>query len=236
MFNEIWWFALMIVTLFGIVLAYRFFGRAGLYAWIAISTVVANIQVLKTIEIFGFVTAEGNIIYASIFLAMDILNENYGRKSARRGIMLGFFMLIAVTILMQMTLKFIPHESDTMGPALDSIFSFFPRIVFASLTAYLISQYINVTLFQLIKSWTKERFLWMRNIFSTVVAQLVDNIIFTYIAFVGLFGIFGWGRVFEWSIILQIFTVSIFMKYIVAVLDTPFLYYAKSIKKKVKDE
>ena len=73
MVNELLWVLLMVVTFLGILLAYRLFGRIGLYVWIAISIIVANMQVMKTIEIFGLVTAEGNIIYGTIFLAMDIL-------------------------------------------------------------------------------------------------------------------------------------------------------------------
>jgi uncharacterized integral membrane protein (TIGR00697 family) len=65
-------------------------------------------------------------------------------------------------------------------------------------------------------------------------SQLLDNIIFTYIAFVGLFGLFGWKQVFEFSIIIQIFFVSYVMKFIVAACDTPFVYWSKALKKKYK--
>ena len=235
MMNELLWVLLMIVTFLGILLAYRLFGRIGLYVWIAISIIIANIQVMKTIEIFGMVTAEGNIIYGTIFLAMDILGENYGKKAAYKGVLIGFFTLLVVTVLMQLTLQFVPHESDTLSPALESIFSLLPRIAVASITAYFLSQTLNIIIFHYIKKLTKGKMLWLRNNASTMASQFFDNIVFTYMAFVGLFGLFGWQQIFEWPIIFQIFITSLIMKYIVAVADTPFIYWAKKLKNEVPD-
>ncbi len=234
MINELLWILLLIVTFFGITLAYRLFGKYGLYGWIGVALIIANIQVMKTIEIFGFVTAMGNIIYATTFLATDILNENYGKKEAKKAVWFGFFILLLITIIMQISLQFVPHESDSLSPALEQIFGFLPRIAFASLIAYLISQLHDVWIFNLLKEKTKGRYLWLRNNISTIISQLFDNVVFTLIAFVGFFGLFGWERVFEWNIIFQIFIVSYVMKFIVAALDTPFMYWARKIKDKVE--
>lgn len=200
--------------------------------------VVANIQVMKLISIFGFVTALGNIIYGSTFLVTDILCENHDKKDARKAVWIGFFVLIVVTVLMQICLKFIPDPLDTLSPALEKIFGFLPRITFASLTAYLISQNFDVWFYNRIKKWTKEKYLWIRNNGSTLGSQLLDNIIFTWIFFVGFFGIekflsFGklnWTRELPWEIIISIFVTSYIMKFIVSIIDTPFLYLAKRMK------
>ncbi|MFH0867892.1 MAG: queuosine precursor transporter [Candidatus Woesearchaeota archaeon] len=233
MINELLWILLLVVNFLGILLAYRLFGKVGLYSWVGIAIILANIQVMKTVQLFGLVTAMGNIIYGTIFLATDILNENYGRKEAQKAVWIGFFVLIFATVVMQITLHFVPDESDFLSPALQEIFGFLPRIAIASLTAYLISQLNDVYLFNWIKKKTKGKHLWLRNNASTMVSQLIDNIIFTFIAFVGLFGLFGWEQVFEWSIIFQIFIVSYIMKFVVAVLDTPFMYWAKKLKREV---
>jgi len=66
---------------------------------------------MKTIQIFGLVTALGNVIYASLFLVTDILNENHTRKDAQKAVLIGFFILIATTIIMHISLQFIPYES-----------------------------------------------------------------------------------------------------------------------------
>jgi len=222
----------MLVTFIGIILAYRFFGKTGLYTWMAVAIIIANIQVMKTVKVFFWVTALGNIVYGTTFLVTDILNENYGLKEARKAVWIGFFMLITVTIVMQICLGFVPDESDSLSPALEQIFSLLPRITIASLTAYIISQLHDVWAFEFWKKLFKGKYLWLRNNFSTVTSQLIDNIIFTWIAFVGFFGLFGWGQVFSWSIIMQIFIVSYVMKFIVSLADTPFIYLSKVIKKR----
>ena len=127
----------------------------------------------------------------------------------------------------------IPDESDFASGALSTIFGFLPRIAIASLTAYIISQTHDVWAFNMWKRIFKGKHLWLRNNLSTIVSQFIDNVIFIGIAFVGLFGLFVWGQIFEWCIIWQIFIVSYVMKLVVAVCDTPFVYLAKKIKKKV---
>ena len=51
------------------------FGKQGLIAWVAIGTIIANIQVIKTVEIFGISATLGNVMFVSIYLATDILND-----------------------------------------------------------------------------------------------------------------------------------------------------------------
>lgn len=230
--NELLWILLLASTFFLQILAYKLFGKTGLYAWIAMAVIVANIQVMKTIEVFTFVTALGNIIYSTTFLATDILAENHGKKEAAKAVWIGFFILITTTIVMQICINFIPHESDTLHPAIQQIFGFLPRIAVASLAAYLVSQLHDVWAFNFWKKLFKGKYLWLRNNFSTMTSQLIDNIIFSWIAWVGLFGLFGWNQVFEWSLIIEIFLVSYVMKWIVAVADTPFIYWSKKIKDK----
>jgi hypothetical protein len=206
-----------------VMLAYRLFGKTGLYIWTAAAVIIANIQVMKTIQVFGLVTALGNVIYASLFLVTDILNENHSKKDAQKAVWIGFFILIATTVLMQITLLFIPDESDLISDHLTEIFSFLPRIALASLIAYLISQTHDVWFFARLKEKHHGKRLWLRNNLSTITSQLIDNTVFTLIAFVG---------VFSWEIIFQIFLTSLLLKVIVAGFDTPFLYWARKIKKR----
>lgn len=221
MINEILWIGLLFVSLFSVILAYKLFGKTGLYIWTAVAVILANIQVLKLIQVFGMTTALGNVIYASLFLSTDILNENHTKKDAQKAVWIGFFVLIATTIIMQITLQFIPDEEDFISEHLYQIFSFFPRIALASLVAYIISQSHDVWFFAKLKKKDKTRRLWLRNNLSTITSQLLDNTIFTLIAFVGLY---------SWESIVQIFLTALIMKTIVAACDTPFLYLARKIK------
>lgn len=225
MINELLWIGSLLISLLTVILAYRLFGKTGLYIWTAAAVILANIQVLKIIEVFGLETALGNVVYASIFLATDILNENHSKKDAQKAVWIGFFVLISATILMQITIYFIPAESDFIDEHITAIFSLMPRIALASLIAYLVSQNHDVWFYAKMKKKHEDRRLWLRNNISTITSQLLDNTIFTLIAFVG---------VFSWITIFQIFITSLIMKVIVAACDTPFLYLAKRIKESGK--
>jgi len=216
--NELLWILFILFDLTAVLIAFRLWGKTGLYALIACSGIVCNIQVVVTVELFGLVSTLGNIVYASIFLATDILSEHYGSKSARKGVWIGFFSLVWATIAMQFAIRFIPHESDFMMSHLEGIFSFMPRVVGASLVAYLVSQHHDIWAFHFWKRKTSGRFLWLRNNASTLVSQMIDSVTFTLIAFLG---------VFEASVLLQIVVTTYLMKLIVAVLDTPFLYWSR---------
>ena len=220
MLNESLWIILLLVNFAVITLAYKFFGKTGLYFWTAASIILANITVLKTIPFFGYVTAMGNIIYSSTFFITDILSENHSPKDAQKAIWIGFFTLIATTIIMQLTLMFTPHSSDFANEALNTIFGFFPRIALASLTAYVISQNYDIIIYHFLKKCFP-KYLWIRNNISTLCSQFLDNILFTLIAFYG---------VFSWSIMFQIFLTSYVMKLIIALVDTPFLYLVRKKK------
>ena len=223
MINEILWIGLLLTTFIIVILAYRLFGKTGLYVWTAVGVILANIQVMKTVQIFGLVTAMGNVIYSSLFLVTDIINENYSKKDAQKAVWIGFFVLITTTIVMQISLLFIPDKSDFLSEHITAIFSFLPRIAFASLTAYLISQSHDVWFFTKLKKRHKRKYLWFRNNLSTMISQLIDNTVFSLIAFAG---------VFSWDVIAQIFISSYILKVIIAVSDTPFIYLARKIKKR----
>ena len=221
MINEFLWIGLLLTSFFIVILAYKLFGLTGLYIWTAVSVILANIQVMKTIQIFGLVTAMGNVIYSSLFLVTDIINENHSKKDAQKAVWIGFFVLIATTLIMQISIQFIPDKSDFLSEHITAIFEFLPRIAFASLIAYLISQSHDVWFYAKLKKRHKTKYLWLRNNLSTITSQLIDNTIFTLIAFV---------FIFPWNVIGQIFLTSFILKVIVAACDTPFVYLSKKLK------
>ncbi len=217
--NEILWLLLLLANFFSILAAYRFFGKTGLYIWIPISTILANIQVLKMVDLFTIGVTLGNITYASSFLVTDILSENYGKASARKAVFIGFFSLSATVIIMNLALMFKPNEVDFIQESLKNIFSLLPRIALASLVAYGVSQLHDVWAYNFWKTRLPQtKFLWLRNNASTIVSQLLDSIIFTFIAF---WALLPTNEFFE------ILITTYLLKLIVAVVDTPFLYLAK---------
>jgi len=224
MSNNAVWLILLFVNYGFIAIAFKYFKNHGLFIWITIASILANIQVIKTIELFGFVTTLGNVMYGTSFLATDILSECYGEKEAKKGVLIGIFSIIATTLIMQVCLWFTPHASDTSSVALNTIFSLLPRIAIASITAYMISQNFDVWFYNHLKR-RYPKHLWLRNNISTMTSQLLDNTIFTLMAF--------WG-VFPVDVIWQIFATSYVMKWFVALLDTPVIYWARSVNAKLE--
>jgi uncharacterized integral membrane protein (TIGR00697 family) len=168
---------------------------------------------------FGLTATLGNAMYGTAFLVTDILNEKYGKDEAKKAVWLGFYTLLAMTLIMQMVLLFKPHETDFAQEALSTIFSILPRIAAGSLAAYLVSQLTDVYIFTYLKKkFPKENQFWIRNNGSTMISQLLDTLIFTSIAFLGVFPMEDW---------IQIFFTTYVLKFLIAILDTPFGYMAK---------
>jgi len=216
--NELLWFAMMLANFLFILLFYKLFGKTGLFIWIPIAAIVANIQVLKLVDLFGINATLGNIVYATSFLVTDILSENYGKKSANKAVLVGFVSLIASMALFQAALWFQPSADDWAQESLKNIFGLMPRIVLASLLAFGLSQFHDVWAYNFWKKkWPSRRFIWIRNNASTMVSQLIDSAVFTVAAFAGQLPA---------DVLFQIFLSTYILKWIVALMDTPFIYIA----------
>ncbi len=232
MSNEILWLIFAIINFILIVGIYKLFGKTGLFAWIAMGTILANIQVTKSInfQVGDFIIAAtlGNIMYGTLFLVTDALGEKYSRQDAKKAVQIGFFSLISTIVIMQVALLFTPNEYDFAQDSLVTIFGFLPRLALGSLTAYVVSQSFDVYFFHRIKQhYSSHKTLWIRNNGSTIVSQLLDTIIFVPIAFapITLLGAEG----LPWEIVWEIFWTTYIIKVVVAALDTPFVYLIKKI-------
>ena len=226
MSNELLLVGELLLTFGSLLIAYKLFGKLGLFIWIPISTILANIQVLVTIESFGLLATLGNVMYGSCFLATDILAENYGKKEARKAVAIGFFSLIFSALVMNYILMYTSIEdafSVAMFENIKSIFKMLPRLALASLVAFFISQNHDVWAFEF---WKKKfpgtKNLWIRNNASTLVSQCLDTAIFTLIAF--------WGQM-PVNVLWQIFTTTVILKTIISLMDTPFVYLGVLIHK-----
>lgn len=217
--NELYWFVMLLCNFACIMFAFRRWGKLGLYIWVPISVIVANIQVTKNVMLFGLEATLGNIVYATGFLATDVLSEFYGKKESAKAVAIGFFSLLTMTILMQAALFFEPASSDLSQASLAQIFGLMPRIAFGSLIAYVVSNLHDIWAFDFWKRKKPGRnSLWLRNNLSTFVSQFIDTLLFTLIAFRG---------VYPSSVLIQIMLSTYLLKWVVAVFDTPFMYLAR---------
>lgn len=202
-------------------------GKSYQYALIAALAILMNIFVLKPFEIFGLTTYGGNVLYGCIFLTTDLLAEHYGKKAALRGVGVGFLALALYLIVSQFYLAIAPATAlsgaTEIQAALATIFTPAWGIVVASLSAFLLSNTLDVHVYDRIHRLTGKKLLWLRNNASTWLSQLVDTIVFSSIA--AAFGIFAWEVVPEVILFAYIFKLA------VAAFDTPFLYLSQLFKK-----
>ena len=218
--NELLCVITLVISFTFVILNYKFLGKTGLFLWIAIATIVSNIQTVKLVNIFGIESSLGTILYGSTFLASDILNLKYGKKEAKKTILIGFLTMIVMTVFMSLCLKYTPSSNDFAQQSLITIFTVNIRITIASLIAFAFSQFIDTILFQ--KLQKKYNKLWLSNNVSTMICQIIDTIIFCMITYYGLVDI---------HVIFQIMISMYIFKFIIALCDTPYIYIASKIKK-----
>lgn len=229
MINEILLIGSLIFIFGTVLLAYRFFGKTGLFCISAIATVLANIEVVILVKAFGIEQTLGNVLFASTFLVTDILSECEGKKEANKAVWLGVLSSIFFLVLSQSWIYYIPSENDFVHSSVKEVFANTPRMIIASLAVYAISQLFDVWLYH--KWWAftekrfgdKRRFLWLRNNGSTLVSQLLNTLLFTLFAF--------WGT-YDIKTLVSIFLSSYVIYVVTSLLDTPVLYLARKIHEK----
>lgn len=225
-------FLLSIVFYLGtVLLAYRFFGKAGLFVWTAVGVILANIEVIKMVDMFGMSVTLGNALYASTFVVTDILSENHSKKDATKAVNIGLFITVVWVLATQLILGFKPNELDFINPAFTDMFGLMPRMALAGIATYAIVQRLDVNLYhywwKLTDKWfgSSDKFIWIRNNGSTLISQFADTIIFTLVAFAGILPA---------EEMLPLIITSYILKAMVGVLDTPVIYIAKKWKKQGK--
>jgi uncharacterized integral membrane protein (TIGR00697 family) len=224
--QEILWIGTVLLDLAGTLVLYRLFGKVGLQVAIATAIILANLQGPKLTSIFGFETTIGVIFYSSIFLATDILSENYGRAEANKAVRMGFVVSLIVLTMLSLSMMYTPTDrqfSIDIHNAFDTILNFTPRFVLGSLFAYIVSQSFDVWAFHRIKQFTGEKWLWLRNNGSTICSQVVDTTIFSLIV---------WWGVVDLTTALKLGAAKFGFKVVIAAIDTGFLYGARGMFRK----
>ena len=229
MINELLLAGSVVFIFSTVLLAYKFFGKTGLYCVSAVATILANIEVVILINAFNMEQTLGNVLFASTFLVTDILSECEGKKEANKAVWLGAFSSLFFLLLSQSWLLYTPSENDLVFGSVKAIFSTTPRMIIASLVVYAISQLFDVWLYH--KWWaftekrskSKRKFLWLRNNGSTLISQIVNTLLFTLFAF--------WGT-YDFKTLVSIFFSSYIIYVFTSLLDTPCVYIARKIHDK----
>ena len=211
-------FLISVVFTFSLVLLfYRLFGKSGMMAWTAFAIVFANIEVVKCVNLFGFETTLGNVMFGSTFLATDILSENHGKACAKKAVYVGLAAICAFVAMLQLSLAFVPSANDIAAGPMREMFALTPRVCMASVALYFLANISDVHLYHFIKARVPGA-LWVRNNVATMTCQVAQAFFFCLAAF---------GGVFPFRMILELSMTTALVECAVAVLDTPFIYAAK---------
>ena len=172
---------------------------------------------LSWLSEYTFELSVGILPYPITFLVTDIISEIYGREKANRVVMVGF---ISSIFIMGVVMVGDAASATQWSPIDDSVFhrvfGLFGPAVFASMTAYITAQFIDIRIFHFWKRKTNNRHLWLRNNGSTIFSQLIDTLSVLFL--LCSFGVIDWVRFYP--LLLNGFL----FKVLVALIDTPFFY------------
>ena len=174
--------------------------------------VVAALISSKIIMVAGFAVPAGVLAYSLTFIVSDVISEVWGKECANNIVQCGFITLVMTSALAWIAVAWPAAPFWGGQDSFSAVIGNTPRIVAASLVAYIVSQKHDIWLFHLLKEKTNSKHLWLRNNVSTVVSQLIDSTIFVTIAF--------WGILPVGEVILGQWLV----KLAIAAIDTPIVY------------
>ena len=170
----------------------------------------------------------GVLLWPLEFIMTDIINEYYGPKAVRRISFIAVALILYAFLMFYMAMAVPPADFwygtgvnegvPDMSKAFNSIFGQGMWIIAGSITAFLVSQIVDVTVFHKIKKATGEKKVWLRATGSTLVSQFVDSFIVLFIAF-------KIGKDWSFQKVLAIGMVNYAYKFTVAIILTPLIYF-----------
>jgi hypothetical protein len=167
----------------------------------------------------------GTVLFASTFLATDILTENYDVKYARKAVFMGMAGTLFYIISSQIAIHYIPSMFDYAHDSMVTIFSLSLRISISSIIMYFVANMADVYLYDKLRAKMSGKHMWLRNNVSTILCNCLENFLFMLMAFIGVYDLK--------TVIIMALSTSV-IEIIAGVCDTPFLYIAT--KWRCKDE
>lgn len=191
-----------------------------------VATLVAsNIIAVKIAAVGPFSVPAAIVIFPLAYLFGDVLTEVWGYRVARAVIWTGFLANIVVVLFIAAAIAIPsdPHYPDQAAYA--RVLGESPRLVAASLTAYLLGEFLNAFVLARLKVATRGRMLWTRTIGSTLVGQGVDSAVFISLAFAGTQ---------PWSLLIVIIRDVWVVKVLYEIIATPITYALVTFLKRVE--
>jgi uncharacterized integral membrane protein (TIGR00697 family) len=192
------------------------------------SIIAANLLGGKITKLWFIEVSVGIFAYPLTFLITDVICEVHGRQKTTQFVWIGFICMLFILLITALSvwLPFAPRSYVQAGQY-NPVFGISIRFFIASITAFLLSQFHDVWAFNFWKEKTKGKFLWLRNNASTIVSQLIDTVVFMFIALYyipGLPQIINTSPQFTIGYLFTLILPYYILKVVVALFDTPFVY------------
>jgi uncharacterized integral membrane protein (TIGR00697 family) len=146
---------------------------------------IANVTASKPVQMGGIVVPAAIFIYSITFTLIDLINESFGKQGARRVILTAFLANLLLAAYAQLAVTLPAASFYTGQAAFAGVLGSTPRIVFASLTAYLISSFIDTEIFAFWKARVHGP-KWLRVLVSNAISTGIDSMVFITLAFYGV--------------------------------------------------
>jgi uncharacterized integral membrane protein (TIGR00697 family) len=188
--------------------------------------IISNLAGSKIIDVGGFTFPAVLIFFPFTYIIDDIITEVYGFEVSRKVIWGALFANLIVILSACAVTYMKPSSYWQDQKAFEGVFLSSPRILIASLLAYVCGEFLNAVFLAKLKVYTKGKYLWFRSITSTMAGCFFDSIIFCTIAFAGIISI---------KLILLMICTQYIVKTLYAFLAIPFIYkitaYLKDLDK-----
>jgi queuosine precursor transporter len=209
--NELVFILYTLFVLGGTLFALKF-DKSVLIALIAVQSVLANMLVVKQIDILNLGTTSSEVFIVSTMLGITLLQEYYGEDVAKQATYISFASSIFYMLSTQLHLLYMPNSYDLTHNHFAAIFAFAPRIVISSIIVYFLAQRLNIVLYRLINRLFKNISVSIKSFFSVAIAQTFDTALFAGLALYGIVGS-----------IFSVIMVSIAIKIIVIIISMPLI-------------
>ncbi|MFZ4521263.1 MAG: queuosine precursor transporter [Bacteroidales bacterium] len=181
----------------------------------------------KVVTVFGLTFGGGILFFPISYFFNDILTEVYGYARSRKVVWAGFISLFFTMLMAQIILALPPAQGWMHQQAYEVVYGQTPRIVFASLIAFLCGEFANSFVLAKMKLVTNGKYLWTRTIGSTIAGEALDSLIFYPAAFLGFWSM---------SLLIKVMIMNYLIKVGWEIVATPLTYKVVNFLKRAENE
>lgn len=210
----------ILFSLFSLLAAIKINKTYGLMALYIFYVFISQITINLQVEAFGITMTIGSMMFASLSVCIDVINELYGKKEANKVINAGVMILVSLFLIINL-IRLIQPVNNEYSNNFHKIFFNQNRIIITDVfLSYFIFQKLDVWIFDYLRKLTIGKHLWLRGGVSTIISQTLIAVSFYEICFFNI-----WSQ----NVIINVIISGLIIKYIYSLLEIPILYLSKRL-------